>query len=170
MVHIETRLGDITTMNVDAIVNAANEELMCGGGVCGAIYRAAGAEKLRKACRAIGHCDTGDAVITDGFDLPADYIIHTVGPVWFGGERDEAKLLASSYRRSLEVAKEKGLKTVAFPSISTGIFGYPTESAAATAVAAVRDFLKDDEEMTVIWVLFDEQTKRIYDAALGEEA
>lgn len=168
MKNIETRLGDITTVKADAIVNAANEALQCGGGVCGAIYRAAGAEKLRKACSAIGHCDTGDAVLTEGFELPADYIIHTVGPVWYGGERGEAELLASCYKRSLEIAEEKGLRTIAFPSISTGIFGYPVERAADVAVKTVKEFLKDREDMRVIWVLFDEQTKRIYDAALGE--
>lgn len=165
---IKTVRGDITNQKVDAIVNAANERLMRGGGVCGAIFSAAGAEKLKKACDAIGYCATGDAVITEGFDLPAIYIIHTVGPVWHGGEAGEEEKLASCYARSLEVAESKGLKTVAFPSISTGIFGYPVEKAAKTAVKAVRDYVKD-KDIEVIWVLFDEETKKVYDEVLGGE-
>lgn len=164
---IKTVKGDITTQRVDAIVNAANERLMQGGGVCGAIFAAAGARKLQKACDAIGYCATGDAVITEGFELPASYIIHTVGPVWHGGESGEEAKLASCYTRSLEVAEAKGLKTVAFPSISTGIFGYPVEKAAKTAVKAVKEYVKD-KDINVLWVLFDDETKRIYDRALGE--
>lgn len=165
---IKTVKGDITTQRVDAIVNAANERLLQGGGVCGAIFAAAGARKLQKACDAIGYCATGDAVITEGFELPASYIIHTVGPVWHGGESGEEAKLASCYTRSLEIAETKGLKTVAFPSISTGIFGYPVEKAAKTAVKAVRDYVKD-KDMEVIWVLFDEETKKVYDEVLGGE-
>lgn len=165
---IKTVKGDITTQRVDAIVNAANERLLQGGGVCGAIFAAAGARKLQKACDAIGYCATGDAVITEGFELPASYIIHTVGPVWHGGEAGEEAKLASCYTRSLEVAETKGLKTVAFPSISTGIFGYPVEKAAKTAVKAVRDYVKD-EDMEVLWVLFDEDTKKVYDEMLRKE-
>lgn len=165
---IKTVKGDITTQRVDAIVNAANERLLQGGGVCGAIFAAAGARKLQKACDAIGYCATGDAVITEGFELPASYIIHTVGPVWHGGEAGEEAKLASCYTRSLEIAETKGLKTVAFPSISTGIFGYPTEKAAKTAAKAVRDYVKD-KDMEVIWVLFDEETKKVYDEVLGGE-
>lgn len=165
---IKTVKGDITTQRVDAIVNAANEKLMRGGGVCGAIFAAAGAAKLQKACDAIGYCATGDAVITEGFDLPASYIIHTAGPVWHGGEAGEEAKLASCYTRSLEVAETKGLKTVAFPSISTGIFGYPTEKAAKTAVKTVRDYVKD-KDTEVLWVLFDDETKKVYDEVLGEE-
>lgn len=164
---IKTVKGDITTQRVDAIVNAANERLLQGGGVCGAIFAAAGARKLQKACDAIGYCATGDAVITEGFELPASYIIHTVGPVWHGGESGEEAKLASCYTRSLEVAETKGLRTVAFPSISTGIFGYPVEKAAKTAVKAVKDYVKD-KDINVLWVLFDDETKRIYDRALGE--
>ena len=153
---------------MDAIVNAANERLLQGGGVCGAIFAAAGARKLQKACDAIGYCATGDAVITEGFELPASYIIHTVGPVWHGGESGEEAKLASCYTRSLEIAETKGLKTVAFPSISTGIFGYPVEKAAKTAVKAVKEYVKD-KDMEVLWVLFDEETKKVYDEVLGEE-
>lgn len=165
---IKTVKGDITTQRVDAIVNAANERLMQGGGVCGAIFAAAGARKLQKACDAIGYCATGDAVITEGFELPANYIIHTVGPVWHGGESGEEAKLASCYTRSLEMAETKGLKTVAFPSISTGIFGYPVEKAAKTAVKAVKEYVKA-KDMEVLWVLFDEDTKKVYDEMLGEE-
>lgn len=165
---IKTVKGDITTQRVDAIVNAANERLLQGGGVCGAIFAAAGARKLQKACDAIGYCATGDAVITEGFELPASYIIHTVGPVWHGGESGEEAKLASCYTRSLEMAETKGLKTVAFPSISTGIFGYPTEKAAKIAVKTVKDYVKD-KDMEIIWVLFDDETKKVYDEVLGEE-
>lgn len=165
---IKTVKGDITTQRVDAIVNAANERLRQGGGVCGAIFAAAGARKLQKACDAIGYCATGDAVITEGFELPASFIIHTVGPVWHRGESGEEAKLASCYTRSLEMAESKGLKTVAFPSISTGIFGYPTEKAAKTAVKAVKEYVKD-KDMEVLWVLFDEETKKVYDEVLGEE-
>ena len=165
---IKTVKGDITTQRVDAIVNAANEGLLQGGGVCGAIFAAAGARKLQKACDAIGYCATGDAVITEGFELPASYIIHTVGPVWHGGESGEEAKLASCYTRSLEMAETKGLKTVAFPSISTGIFGYPVEKAAKTAVKTVRDYVKD-KDMEVLWVLFDEDTKKVYDEMLRKE-
>lgn len=162
---VEMILGDITTVKADAIVNAANEGLVRGGGVCGAIFRGAG-RALDDACRMIGHCDTGDAVMTPGFDLPADYIIHTVGPVWRGGGENEPALLASCYDKSLALAEINGLKSVAFPSISTGIFGYPTEPAAKIAVARALAFVKD-HDMTVMWVLFDEKTKAIYDKALA---
>lgn len=165
---IKTVKGDITIQRVDAIVNAANERLLQGGGVCGAIFAAAGARKLQKACDAIGYCATGDAVITEGFELPASYIIHTVGPVWHGGESGEEAKLASCYTRSLEIAETKGLKTVAFPSISTGIFSYPVEKAAKTAVKAVKEYVKD-KDMEVLWVLFDDETKKVYDEMLGEE-
>lgn len=165
---IEMRLGDITKIEVDAIVNAANEGLKRGGGVCGAIFAAAGAKELAAACDAIGHCDTGEAVITDGFRLPGKYIIHTPGPVWRGGDANEAKLLRASYRNSLELAAQNGVKSIAFPSISTGIFGYPVEEAAAIAVETARDFLAEEHEMEIIWVLFDEKTKAVYEKALAE--
>ena len=128
--------GDITTQAIDAIVNAANEKLLRGGGVDGAIHRAAGPE-LQEACNRIGGCPTGEARITPGFRLPARHVIHTVGPVWYGGGRGEADLLASCYRRSLEVAHENGLATIAFPGISTGIYGYPLEDATRIAVSTV---------------------------------
>ena len=163
---VEMILGDITTVKADAIVNAANEGLVRGGGVCGAIFRGAG-RALDDACRMIGHCDTGDAVMTPGFELPADYIIHTVGPVWRGGGENEPALLASCYDKSLALAEKNGLKSIAFPSISTGIFGYPTEKSAKIAVERALAFVKD-HAMDVMWVLFDEKTKAIYDEALAK--
>ena len=129
--------ADITTLAVGAIVNAANESLLGGGGVDGAIHRVAGAQLL-EACRTLNGCKTGDAKITPGFRLPARFVIHTVGPVWHGGDRGEAELLASCYRRAIEVAAENSLHTLAFPSISTGVYGYPFERAAKIAVATVR--------------------------------
>lgn len=137
--------ADITTLCVDAIVNAANGSLLGGGGVDGAIHRAAGPDLLQ-ACRALHGCETGDAKITRGFRLPARHVIHTVGPVWRGGTHGEAELLASCYRRSLEVAHGHELRRVAFPCISTGVFGYPAESAARIAVATVTTFVQSHAE------------------------
>lgn len=132
--------GDITALNVDAIVNAANSSLAGGGGVDGAIHQAAGPELL-EACRELGGCPTGDARITPGFRLPARYVIHTVGPVWHGGSRGEAALLASCYRRCLELAMRYDVRTIAFPCISTGVYGYPHPAAAEIAVRTVRGYL-----------------------------
>ena len=135
---IEPVLGDITAEQVDAVVNAANPGLTGGGGVDGAIHRAAGAARLRAACAGLGGCRPGDAVATEGFGLAARWIIHTVGPVWHGGDRGEEDTLASCYRRSLEVADELGAASVAFPAIATGVYGFPVERAAEVAVTTLR--------------------------------
>jgi O-acetyl-ADP-ribose deacetylase (regulator of RNase III) len=134
---LTVRLVDITTLALDAIVNAANTELAAGGGVCGAIHRAAGPE-LTRACRRAAPCPIGEARITPGFNLPARFVIHAVGPVWQGGSRGEPELLASAYRSSMALAREQGLRTLAFPAISTGIYGYPLADATRVAVATVR--------------------------------
>jgi O-acetyl-ADP-ribose deacetylase (regulator of RNase III) len=155
--------ADITTLAVDAIVNAANTALAPGGGVCGAIFAAAGPE-LVDACAALGGCETGDAKLTPGFRLPARWIVHTVGPVWHGGTRGEPELLASCYRRSVEVAGDAGARSIAFPAISTGIFGYPSDAAAEVAVRTLRACAGD---MDVELVAFDNETADAYDSLLG---
>jgi len=166
-VRIEATCGDITAERVDAIVNAANGSLRRGGGVCGAIFAAAGPE-LDSACATIGACATGDAVITPGFLLAADWIVHTVGPVWYGGDRDEATLLGSCYRRSVEVARTVGATSIAFPAISTGIFGYPPRAAAEIAVAAVVAAAREHPGLEVVrLVAFDDATLRSYLELLG---
>lgn len=162
--RIEAVRGDITAERVDAVVNAANAALAGGGGVDGAIHRAAGAAQLQAACRALGGCPTGDARVTPGFDLPARWIIHTVGPRWHGGRQGEPDLLASCYRRSLELADEVGARSVAFPAISTGIYGYPPALAAKVAVHAVRSAPTRVELVRL--VAFDEETRALYDAEL----
>ena len=157
-------MGDITAEDLDAIVNAANTSLLGGGGVDGAIHRAAGPELL-EACRPLGGCRTGEAKATPGFRLPARWVIHTVGPVWRGGQAGEADLLASCYRRSLEVAEEIGARSVAFPAISTGIYGYPAEEAATVAVDTIRATPASVELVRL--VAFDAGTRRLYEARLG---
>jgi len=165
---LELVQGDITHQAVDAIVNAANEGLRGGGGVDGAIHRAGG-PSIMEECRRIGRCKTGDAVVTRPGLLPAKAVIHTVGPVWGGGKRGEADLLASCYRRSLELAGERRLETVAFPSISTGIYAYPIDQAARVALEAVIDALKDQQQIRLVrFVLFDRKTYDAYAAALNE--
>ncbi len=162
--RLEAVWGDITTETVDAIVNAANSSLLGGGGVDGAIHRAAGPELLA-ACRPLGDCPTGAAKATPGFRLPARWVIHTVGPVWRGGDAGEADLLASCYRRSLEVADELGARSVAFPAISTGVYGYPAEAAATIAVDTLRATPTSVELVRL--VAFDERTRRLYEMRLA---
>jgi O-acetyl-ADP-ribose deacetylase (regulator of RNase III) len=166
---IEARLVDITTLDVDAIVNAANEELAPGGGVCGAIHRAAGPE-LAAACARLRPCPTGQARITPGFRLPARFVIHAVGPVWRGGNANEPALLASAYRSALDLAAAEGLRSIAFPAISTGIYGYPLSAATAVAVAAVRAHSGTPGSIErVIFACFARETLDAY-AAQGVEA
>lgn len=167
---IRSILGDITKVDtVEAIVNAANSSLLGGGGVDGAIHRAAGPELLAE-CRILHGCKTGQAKLTKAYKLPCQYVIHTVGPVWNGGKKQEAELLAGCYRNSLQVALEHGIRSLAFPSISTGIYHFPVEKAARIAVMTVKDFLdehpgKIDE---VLWVLFDEYTASVYESEVKQ--
>lgn len=155
--------GDITTLDVDAIVNAANSSLLGGGGVDGAIHRAAGPELL-EACRELGGCATGDAKTTPGFRLTARWVIHTVGPIWQGGDAGEPELLASCYRRSLEEANRVGARTIAFPAISTGVYGYPREAAADIAVDTLRSTTTNVNRCTL--VAFDAETAQLYEERL----
>jgi O-acetyl-ADP-ribose deacetylase (regulator of RNase III) len=165
--RIEADEGDITAETVDAIVNAANTSLARGGGVCGAIFATAGPE-LDDACAPLGGCATGDAKATPGFALPARFVIHAVGPVWHGGDAGEPELLASAYRRSLEVADEIGARSVAFPAISTGIFGYPLDAATDVAVRTVRETPTTQVEL-VRFVCFDATTLEAYERALAPD-
>jgi O-acetyl-ADP-ribose deacetylase len=158
--RIEAIHADITTLEVDAVVNAANSALAGGGGVDGAIHEAAGYEELQAACAALGGCDPGDAKATDGFGLRARHIIHTVGPVWRGGFRGEGEILASCYRRSLEVADQLGARSVAFPAISTGVYGYPADQAAHVAVESIRSAYTEVELVDL--VAYDTATYELY--------
>jgi O-acetyl-ADP-ribose deacetylase (regulator of RNase III) len=168
--RIEVCEGDITTLAVDAIVNAANASLMGGGGVDGAIHRAAGPE-LMAECSGLGGCSTGEAKITGGYRLAARHVIHTVGPFWRGGSADEERLLASCYRRSLELARENGLRSIAFPAISTGLYGFPASRAARIAVETVADVLDDDQHFErVLLCCFDARSSALHLTALKEAA
>lgn len=171
MERMKAVIGDITKLTgVEAIVNAANSSLLGGGGVDGAIHRAAGRELLEE-CRMLHGCKTGEAKITKGYRLPCSFVIHTVGPVWNGGTKREAQLLANCYLNSLELAVSRNIRSVAFPAISTGIYGYPKKQAAAIAVQTVREFLKDRPGVLdeVLFVLFDEESFGLYREQLGEE-
>jgi O-acetyl-ADP-ribose deacetylase len=167
MKSIELIRGDITKVEADAIVNAANSSLLGGGGVDGAIHRAAGPELL-EACRKLNGCPTGEAKITDGFNLKARHVIHTVGPVWRGGNSNEASLLSKCYMNSLQLAAMNSIKKVAFPNISTGIYGFPKDQAAEIAVNSVKKWLENHHEPEmVIFVVFDEENAEIYNHLLA---
>ena len=170
MYIIKTVKGDITKItDVQAIVNAANSSLLGGGGVDGAIHRAAGPELLFE-CRLLGGCKTGQAKLTKAYNLPCEYVIHTVGPVWNGGKHKEEELLANCYYNSMQIAMDKGIRTIAFPSISTGIYHFPVELAAKIAVRTVARFLQENEDSfdLVEWVLFDSVTESVYEAEVDK--
>ena len=161
-IKLEIHKGDITKLKIDAIVNAANTTLLGGGGVDGAIHHAAGKELLEE-CKTLGGCKTGEAKITNGYNLPAGYVIHTVGPVWSGGKNNEDELLASCYRNSLKLAIENGIKSIAFPAISTGVYRFPLERATKIALDEVTKYLNEKNEIEkVIFVAFDESTYNCY--------
>lgn len=159
--QIEIIQGDITTLDVDAIVNAANNSLLGGGGVDGAIHHAAGPQLLAE-CRTLGGCATGDAKLTKGYNLPARFVIHTVGPVWHGGNRGEPELLQSAYRRCFDLAREQGITSIAFPAISCGVYGYPLQDAAQIALTVARDAADSENFKRIILVQFSEQVLQVY--------
>jgi O-acetyl-ADP-ribose deacetylase (regulator of RNase III) len=168
--RIEIVQGDITTFEVDAIVNAANQSLLGGGGVDGAIHRAAGPELL-DACRGLDGCPTGEAKISGGYDLPAEFVIHTVGPVWHGGDKDEPGLLAACYQNSLALAHERAIKSIAFPSVSTGVYGYPIEQACRIALRETFAHLQaHDLPQMVTFVCFSASDLECYQAAMSDSA
>lgn len=167
--RIELIQGDITTLSVDAIVNAANNSLLGGGGVDGAIHRAAGPDLLDE-CSKLDGCETGDAKITNGYDLKAQYVIHTVGPFWRGGMCDEHALLASCYQKSLQLAKENNIRTIAFPGISTGVYGFPKDQAALIAITETKRFLKKNSfPEKVFFVAFEEDSYKLYHSLLHQQ-
>lgn len=166
--RIQVVQGDVTRQHVDAIVNAANSSLLGGGGVDGAIHRAAGPELLAE-CRTLNGCPTGEARLTKGYRLPAKFVIHTVGPIWRGGHADEDRLLASCYRNSLQIAVEHGIQTIAFPSISTGIYGFPIERACPLALNTVHAFLQQDTRIErVVFVCFSQYDYQVYQRNVAE--
>ena len=168
MTNLIAQQADITTLTVDAIVNAANASLLGGGGVDGAIHRAAG-HRLLAECRLLGGCKTGEAKLTRGYDLPAKYIIHTVGPVWKGGSHGESELLASCYRRSLELAAERNLTSIAFPAISTGIFGFPIQPAAEIAISTARTFTASPTSLQeIIFCCYSSSDYQLYAGLLSK--